>query len=185
MSRRKNDPLRPLTADERDTLLQLSRSQAAPAAQVTRAKLLPLVAQGSDYQDAAHAVGRRSGDPASALVARFNREGTQALLPRHAGGRQRVYDEQAHARTLQEAQRTPTPRTDGTATWSLNTLKKALRQASDGLPTISTYTIWNVLHEAGYSNQRTRAWCPTGSVPRKRKAGVVTVNDPDARPNKR
>jgi transposase len=184
MSRRKKDPLRPLTDDERDILLQLSRSRAAPAAQVTRAKLLLLVAQGSDYQDAAHAVGRRSGDPVSALVARFNREGTDALLPRHAGGRQRLYDEQAHARILQEAQRTPTPQSDGTATWSLNTLKTTLRQASDGLPTISTYTIWNVLHEAGYSYQRTRTWCPTGSALRKRKAGVATTTDPDAVPKK-
>jgi transposase len=184
MSRRKKDPLRPLTDDERDILLRLSQSQAAPAVQVTRAKLLLLVAAGSDYQGAAHAVGRRSGDPVSALVGRFNREGTQALLPRHAGGRQRVYGEQAHARVLKEAQRTPAPQTDGTATWSLSTLKKTLRQATDGLPTISTYTIWNVLHEAGYSYQRTRTWCPTGSALRKRKAGVATVTDPDAGPKK-
>ena len=93
MSRRKKDPLRPLTDDERDALSQLSRSQAAPAAEVARAKLLLLVASGSDYQDAAHAVGRKSGDAVSALVGRFNREGLAALVPRHGGGRRRVYDE--------------------------------------------------------------------------------------------
>ena len=184
MSRRKKDPLRPLSDDERDILLQLSRAQAAPAAQVSRAKLLLLVAAGSDYQDAAHAVGRRSGDPVSALVARFNHEGLAAVRPRRGGGQRRVYDDRARERILQEAQRTPTPEADGTATWSLSTLQKALRRAGDGLPAISTYTIWEVLHEGGYSYQQSRTWCPTGAALRKRKAGVATVSDPDAAPKK-
>ena len=184
MSRRKNDPLRPLTADEQQALTQASRSQAAPAAQVARARMLLAVAAGSDYQEAARAVGRKSGDPVSALVARFNREGLTALTPRHGGGRRPVYDSQARTRILHEARRTPTPEHDGTATWSLSTLKKALRRAADGLPAVSTYTIWDVLHEAGYSYQRTRTWCPTGTAQRKRKAGVATVTDPDAEPKK-
>src|SRR5262245_55105667 len=184
MSRRKKDPLRPLTTDERVELAQLSRSQTAPAAEVTRAKLLLLVAAGSAYQDAAAAVGRRSGDAVSALVARFNREGCQALAPRHGGGRQRVYGVQDRARILAAAQRPPTPEQDGTATWSLSVLKKVLRQAPDGLPAVSTYTLWAVLHEAGYSYQQTRTWCPTGTALRKRKAGVATVTDPDAEPKK-
>ena len=43
-----------------------------------------------------------------------------------------------------------------------------------------------VLREAGYSYQRTRTWCPTGTAARKRKAGTVTVTvtDPDAGPKK-
>ena len=184
MTRRKKDPLRPLGDNERGALAQLSRSQAAPAAQVARAKLLLLVAAGSDYHGAAHAVGRKSGDAVSALVARFNREGLQALVPRHGGGPVRLYGEQAHDRILKEAQRAPTPENDGTATWSLSALKKTLRQAADGLPTISTYTIWQVLHEAGYTYQRTGTWCPTGEALRKRKAGVATVTDPDAEPKK-
>jgi transposase len=184
MSRRKKDPLRSLTQAEHDALSQLSRSQAAPAAQVARAKVLLLVAAGSDYQRAARAAGRRSGDAVSALVARFNREGLAAVRSRHGGGRQRSYGEQARARILREAQRQPTPQEDGTASWSLSTLQKTLRQAADGLPAVSTYTIWEVLHEAGYSYQRTRTWCPTGAALRKRKAGVVTVTDPDAAPKK-
>jgi transposase len=184
MSRRKKNPLRPLTADERAELAQLSRSQAAPAAEVTRAKVLLLVAAGSTYQDAAAGVGRRSGDAVSALVARFNRAGLIALAPRHGGGRRPVYAQQARTRILTEAQRTPTPEQDGTATWSLSVLQKVLRQAPDGLPAVSTYTLWEVLHEAGYSYQQTRTWCPTGTALRKRKAGVATVTDPDAEPKK-
>jgi transposase len=179
MSRRKKSPLRPLTADERAALTRLSRSQAAPAAEATRARLLLAVAGGSDYQQAAASVGRRSGDAVSALVGRFNREGLDAVRPRHGGGRT-TYGEQARARILQEARRQPTPEQDGTAGWSLSLLQKALRTAPDGLPRVSTFTIWQTLHDAGYSFQRARTWCPTGTAERKRKAGVATVTDPDA-----
>src|SRR3954464_11802870 len=86
MSRKKKDPLRELTEPERRELELLSRSQAAPAAEVIRAKVLLAVARGDDYQDAARSVGRRSGDAVSHLVARFNAEGLEALTPRHGGG---------------------------------------------------------------------------------------------------
>jgi transposase len=183
MSRRKKSPLRPLTDEERATLTRLGRSQSAPGAEVTRAHLLLAVADGSDYQRAATSVGRKSGDAVSALVGRFNREGLDALRPRHGGGRT-TYDEQARTRILREVRRQPTPEKDGTATWSLSLLRKALRSAPDGLPGVSTYTIWEALHDAGYSFQRTRTWCPTGRAQRKRKAGVATVTDPDAGPKK-
>ena len=184
MSRRKKDPLRPLSDDENETLTQLSRSQAAPAGQVARAIMLLAVVRGDDYQQAAIAAGRRSGDAVSNLVARFNSEGLAALTPRHGGGRSRVYDGAAQERILSEIQRSPTPEADGTATWSLSTLRKALRSASDGLPTVSIYTLWQVLHGAGYRHQLTRTWCLTGTALRRRKSGTVVITDPDATPKK-
>ncbi len=184
MSRRKNDPLRPLTDTESTALTQLSRSQAAPAAQVARAAILLAVARGDDYQAAARGVGRRSGDAVSHLVARFNAEGTAALVPRHGGGRTPAYDHAARERILREVERPPTPDADGTATWSLSALRKAVRSASDGLPRVSTFTLWRVLHGAGYSHQLTRTWCPTGTALRRRKAGAVVVTDPDAESKK-
>jgi|SRR5262245_22045175 len=184
MSRRKSDPLREITPEEHQALVQMSRSQVAPAVEVTRAKLLLAVARGDDYQTAAHSVGRRSGDAVSHLVARFNAEGLTALTPRHGGGRAALYDLAAARRILGEVERAPTPEADGTATWSLSTLRKALRSAPDGLPTISTYTLWRVLHGAGYGYQRTRSWCPTGTALRRRKAGAAVVTDPDASPKK-
>jgi transposase len=180
MSRRKKDPLRPLTDTESAALTQLSRSQAAPAAQVARAAMLLAVARGDDYQQAARAAGRRSGDAVSHLVARFNAEGTAALAPRQGGGRSPAYDQAARERILREVKRPPTPEADGTATWSLSTLRQAVRAAPDGLPRVSTFTLWRVLHEAGYSHQNTRTWCPTGTALRRRKAGAATVTDPDA-----
>jgi hypothetical protein len=129
MPRRKKDPLRPLTDDEVAALAQLSRSQAAPAVQVARAVMLLAVARGDDYQQAARATGRRSGDAVSHLVARFNAEGLAALTPRHGGGRSPAYDQAARERILREVKRSPTPEADGTATWSLSTLRKAVRGA--------------------------------------------------------
>ena len=184
MSRRKNHPLRPLTDDERDALTRLSRASAAPAAQVARARLLLAVAAGAGYQDAAQALGRKSGDAVATLVARFNDLGLDALPPRHGGGRQPTYTAAARERILREVQRQPTPASDGTATWSLNLLKKALRTAPDGLPTVSTVTIGQTLHDAGYAYQENRTWCHTGTVLRKRKAGIVPVTDPDTEPKK-
>jgi len=184
MSRRKKDPLRPLTEDECSSLTLLSRSQSAPAADVARARILLAVDGGDDYQQAARSAGRRSGDAVSHLVARFNAEGMAATSPRHGGGQPRIYDQAARQRVLREVRREPTPEADGTATWSLSTLRQSLRSAPDGLPKVATSTIWQVLHEAGHTYQRTRTWCPTGTALRKRKAGPALVTDPDAEPKK-
>ena len=184
MSRRRKDPLRPLTEPERAELLRLSRSAAAPAARVAHAVALLAVAGGSDYQQAARAAGRKSGDAVSQLVARFNREGVAAVEPRHGGGKAPAYGDAERGRTLREADRQPTPEADGTATWSLNTLRKARRGAADGRPKVSTYTIWRTLREAGRTYQRARTWCPTGTAARRRKAGAVVVSDPDVAPEK-
>jgi hypothetical protein len=66
----------------------------------------------------------------------------------------------------------------------LSTLQQALRQAEDGLPEVSTYTIWMVLQANGFSWQKDVSWCETGQVKRKRQEGVVEVTDPDATPKK-
>ncbi len=187
MTRRQKDPLRPLTSQERSWLIRISRSHSEPAAHVARAKALLAVADGETYTDAAGAAGRRSGDAVSNLVSRFNREGLAAIEPRQGGGPTLTYTDQDRQRILKEARRDADREEDGTATWSLTTLQRALRQAppEDGLPEVSTYTIWKVLREAGFSWQKTRSWCETGRVERKRKNGeVVEVLDPDAVPKK-
>ena len=82
---------------------------------------------------------------------------------------------------MAEVARAPDRARDGTATWSLNTLRAALRRAEDGLPGISTYTVGRALHAAGFSWQKSRTWCETGVVVRRRKReGLVAVTDPDA-----
>jgi len=146
---------------------------------VTRAKALRAVAGGQSYTQAAQEAGYHVGDTVAKLVARFNVEGVAALQPRHAGGTSLSYGVAETKRILAEVRRVPDTGADGTANWSLSLLKASLRQASDGLPRVSTYTIWCVLHESGYSWQKSRTWCETGTVKRKRKSGVVTVRDVD------
>ncbi len=181
MSRRQKDPLRPLSDAERTSLSRLSRSRSAPAAQVARARALLAVAEGQSYTAAAQLVGRRIGDTVARWVAGFNRDGVAAVVPRHGGGHPIRYGEAEQRRILAEVARAPDRARDGTATWSLATLRDALRRAADGLPGISTYTIGRTLHAAGFGWQEGRSWCETGVVVRKRKHdGVVAVTDPDA-----
>ena len=180
MPRRQKEPLRPLSSEARVQLERLSRAHAEPAALVARAKALLAVADGHSFTDAARAAGRRSGDAVAQLVARFNRAGMAAIEPGHGGGQPKRYTQREHARILQEVRRAPDRDEDGTATWSLATLQRALRRAPEGLPGISTATIRSVLHEAGFRWGKDRSWCETGTAVRKRKSGTVTVTDPDA-----
>jgi transposase len=180
------EPLRAVTAAERAELERVARMGSERADRVARAQVLLAVANGSRFTEAARAVGRRSSDAVGRLVGRFNREGLAALDPRHAGGPSLRYGADERERILREFRRVPDRERDGTATWSLTTLRRALRRASDGLPTVSTATILDTLWEAGYRWQRDRTWCHTGQARRRRRDGtVVTVTDPQATPKKR
>ena len=184
MPRPQKNPLRPLTPAERTALDHVSRSQTEPAAHVAHAKSLLAVADGNEFTAAAAAAGRKSGDAVAQLVSRFNREGLAAIEPGHGGGQRKQYTEPEQERIVRELRRPPDREADGTATWSLMTLRAALRRAPDGLPGVSTSTIWYALHDAGFVWGKDRSWCETGEAIRKRKSGVVTVTDPDATPKK-
>src|SRR3954466_100746 len=132
MSRRRKDPLRALTDDERASLEQLGRTTSAPAGVVARARGLVAVADGCSYTEAARRVGRRSGDAVGNLVARFNREGLAAIEPHHGGGPRVRYGPAARERSPAEVRRTRERERDKTAIWSLTTLQQALRRAEDG-----------------------------------------------------
>lgn len=75
MTRRKKDPLRPLTEGKGKLLVRISRSHAESASHIARAKALLAVADGQCYTEAATAAGRRSGVAVSSLLSRFNRGG--------------------------------------------------------------------------------------------------------------
>jgi transposase len=185
MARRHKDPLRSFTASEQDALEGVSRASRERADRVARAKALLAVAGGASYTAAATAAGRRSGDGVAHLVARFNQQGLAALDAPHGGGPPVQYGVTERERILREVRRTPDREQDGTATWSLTTLQRALRRAPDGLPRVSTWTILTTLHEAGYTFQRDRTWCHTGTATRKRKDGTrVAVTDPETTPKK-
>jgi len=180
MLTRRKLPLRPLEPVEREVLGQIARSQATPALVVGWARMLQAVEAGAPLVEAARCGGRQDRHTVTALVRRFNAEGLGALVPRVRGHAPRQYGPAEAERILTEVRRRPALAEDGTATWSLSLLQRALRAAPDGLPHVSTWTIFQVLHAAGYRWQQSRTWCHTGTVKRKRDGQVVEITDPEA-----
>jgi transposase len=167
--------LRSLTEAEQNHLQSIVKATSERVDVVRRAKALLTVFAGSTFTKAGKQAGM-SRQAVTQLVERFNQRGLAVLLLAPGRGRKPTYTPQDRERILQEVQRTPDREKDQTGSWSLSTLQRALRK--NGLPHISRDTICQVLHEAGYTYQRTRTWCPTGTALRVRKAGVVTVRDP-------
>jgi transposase len=176
MPARPKDALRPLSSDERLALERLTQASSARVDVVRRARAVLAVADGQPFARAAGVAGLRSAGAVTALVRRFNHRGLGVLQIAPGRGRRPTYDPTVRAQIVATAQHPPDRKTDGTATWSLQTLERRLRR--DGLPALGATTIRRVLEAAGSSYQKTRTWCPTGTAQRKRKAGVVTVVDP-------
>ena len=170
------EPLRAITLTEQAGLQRIVSASSERVDQVRRATAILAVAQGSPFIHAARLAGLRSGTTVADLVIRFNRHGLAALDIAAGRGRKPTYAPRDRARIVATAQRTPNRRADGTATWSLSTLQRTLRRGR--FPTVGTSTIRRVLQDAGSSYQRSRTWCPTGTAQRKRKAGIVSVVDP-------
>jgi transposase len=170
-------PLRPLTDTERRELTRISHAPSERLNRHRRAVALLAVEAGKSLTDAAKAAGWKAQKTVTRLIRRFNERGLVALddLPR--SGHPRRYGQTERTRIIQELRRDPLRQADGTATWSLMTLRCALREASDGLPHVSTFTILYTLHEAGYSWQKSRTWCETGKTLRKKDGRVEESYD--------
>ena len=168
--------LRAMTVEEQAALQRLSKARSERLDRVRWARALLAVSQGEALAGAARLAGFGSGSAVAALVERFNQRGLGALKIAPGRGRKPTYDPTARGEIVATAQRPPDRKTDGTGTWSLSSLERSLRR--DKFPRIGRTTIERVLEAAGSSYQKTRTWCPTGTAQRKRKAGVVTVVDP-------
>ena len=167
--------LRPLTEGEQKQLQSVVKATSERVDVVRRAKVLLAVSAGCTFTEAGKQTGM-SRQGVTQLVERFNQRGLPVLLLTAGRGRKPTYTPQDRERILQEIRRAPDREKDQTGSWSLSTLQRALRLTD--LPYISRETIREVLSEAGYTYQRTRTWCPTGTALRVRKAGVVSVHDP-------
>lgn len=169
--------LRPLTDAEHRELTRISHAPSERLNRHQRAIALQAVAAGKSLTDAAEAAGWKAQKTVTRLLCRFHERGLAALddLPR--SGHPRRYGSTERARIMQEFRRQPVRKEEGTATWSLTTLRCALREAPDGLPRVSTFTILYTLHEAGYSWQKSRTWCETGKTLRKKDGRVEESYD--------
>jgi transposase len=181
MGVRQKTPLRPLSEAERHELQRVAKASSERVDTVKRAKALLTVADGRTFTQAGSLSGL-SREGISQLVERFNQRGLAVLVIAPGRGRKVIYEVEERRCVMQEVQRQPDRVSDQTATWSLKLLQRALRRA--GLATIGATTIGRILHEEGYSLQRDRTWCQTGSAYRVRKDGVYRVQDPQAHKKK-
>jgi transposase len=177
MSHLPHEPLRELTEVERTQLSALVRATSERADVRQRAVAVLAVAEGQSYT-AAQRAGYANGEVVSRLVQRVSQRGLAALELAPGRGRKLTYSAADRQQILDTLQDTPERTNDQSATWSLTLLQRRLR--AHGLPQVSRDTIHKTVRGAGYSWQRTRTWCPTGTARRKRKAGVVTVTDLEA-----
>jgi transposase len=175
MAQPQKEPLRVMSEQEERELKRLAKATSERVDVVRRARVILAVASGEKFTEAAHEAGLKSGKGASRLVKRFNAHGLAALSIAAGRGRKPTYTSEQQARILAEVQREPDREKDQTATWSLMLLRTALRK--EALPHVARETIRQVLHEAGYSYQRTRTWVRTGYALRVRKSGTVTTYD--------
>lgn len=170
------EPLRPLNEQEQQALLRIAKATAERMDVIKRARALLAVANGQGFSQAAREAGFASGDTVCHLVARFNHQGLRALLVAPGRGRKPTYTQQQRSHILATLESEPRRNEDGSASWSLSLLQQRLREAS--LPRVGASTIRRTLQQTGYTYGRSRTWCQTGTVLRKRKAGVVHVHDP-------
>jgi transposase len=177
MSHPITQPLRPLTDAERSELARVSHASSERLNRHQRAIALLAVEGGKPLTEAAKAAGWKAQKTVARLIRRFHERGLAALddLPR--SGHPRRYGPTERARMIQELRRSPLRKEDGTATWSLTTLRRTLREAPDGLPQVSTFTLLYTIHEAGYSWQKSRTWCETGKTLRKKDGRVEESYD--------
>ena len=174
MGRPVHEGLRPLTKPEEQELQRIVKATSERVDTVRRARALLAVAAGKSRTKASQEADL-SREAVTKVVKRFNQRGLDVLDIAAGRGRKATYTSQQQALILQEVQREPDREKDQTATWSLMTLRQALRKQA--LPRIGAETIRQVLHEQGYSYQQSRTWCRTGYALRKRKSGTVTTYD--------
>ena len=147
-------PLRTLTQEEEQTMQRIVKASSERVDVVKRAKAILAVRAGKPSSAAAQEASYKSGDSVSQLVERFNQRGLAALLIGPGRGRKETYTLEQRKGIVQEFERVPDREEDQTATWSLMTLRNALRRQA--LPEVGVSTIREVLHEAGYRFGKTR-----------------------------
>ena len=182
MAARQKTPLRPLTEEERLQFATCLRATSERVDRQQRVRALQAVADGASFSEASRQAGYRTGDGVKLLVLRFNAHGLAALDIAEGRGRKPTYGPTERSLIIAQVQRSPDRAMDGTATWSLKLLERALRHSE--LPQVSADTIRTVLHAAGYTYQRTRTWCATGTAERLHKRGRVIVRDRDTEAKK-
>ena len=170
--------LRTLLPGETVELQRIVKATSERLDRIRRAKALLAVAEGQGFSQAARQADFKSGDGVMLLVKRFNLHGLAALDIASGRGPKPLYQSAEYQLVMETLKRQPDRQQDLTASWSLATLERTLRQSEPTLSKIGATTVRRILKKEGFSYQQSRSWCQTGQVKRVRKEGVVTVYDP-------
>ncbi len=133
MGRPVKEAMRPLQLSENQELQRIVQATSERVDTVRRATALLSVAAGKS-RTVAGQEAQVSRQAVTQMVKRFNQKGLAALSIAPGRGRKPTYTSPEQARIMAEVQRTPDRQADQTATWSLMTLRQALRK--EALPHI-------------------------------------------------
>lgn len=131
-----NRNLLQVTKEQREELERWAQSRTLPAGDVSRARLILALADGSSYREIERKLGA-SAPTVSLWKRRFEQSGIAGLQGQHKGSRPRTATPAIQARIIRRVQQKPT---DGSTHWSCRKLAGDLR--------LSKSTIQRVLAQA-------------------------------------
>jgi transposase len=145
-----------LSAEDRSVLEERASSRTAAHAEVVRARIVLMAADGARNVDIAHRVGV-CVDVASKWRKRFFEEGLEGLKDRPRPGRPRTFGDAVVAGIKALACEPPEQRDVPLSRWS--SLELATHARSEGLvESISSSTVRRWLHDAAIKPWRVRSW---------------------------
>jgi transposase len=127
MGRSVKESMRPFMPAENQELQRIVQAPSERGDTVRRATALRSVAAGKSHT-AAGQEAQVSRQGVTQLVKRFNQRGLAALAIATGRGRKPTDPSHQQARIVAQVQRAPDRQADQTATWSLMTLRPALRK---------------------------------------------------------
>jgi len=145
------------TAAERRELERRGRQRAGPYQERLRAQIVLAALRGQSETAIETALGC-TDDTVRSWLRRWNEAGLEGLADRPRSGRPRHLSAADRQAILDLAMRPPDLRQHGTSTWSVQTLRRALRR-EPRFRTISHMYVWRLLREAGARWQNSRTWC--------------------------
>ena len=149
------------TPEEKNALIQLSRSRSEEARLVERAKIVLLCLDGMRNDDVARELLVRP-NTVGVWRKRFSEKGIAGLRDQPRSGKPVVYGPELKGRILSQLEQPPP---EGLARWDGGTLAQVLDVSDD--------IVWRILRKEGIQLARRRSWCVSTDPEFARKAADI------------
>lgn len=154
-------PVLTCTPEEKEILLQLSRSRSEEARLVERARIVLLCLEGKQNDEVARELSVRP-NTVGLWRKRFSENGVAGLRDRARSGKPATYGTELRNRILSQLEEPPP---SGMARWDGGTLAHALGVSDD--------IVWRILRKEGIQLARKRSWCVSTGPEFSRKAADI------------